>query len=93
MEYATRERFGGLGLKTIGGRFHRFGPQNPSGGFEEERTARGSIEEFASRRIYLMKGVGSSDASISSYTIMPSDYVVHSKYLRTKQELCNSPVK
>ena len=56
MEYATRERFGGLGLKTIGGRFHRFGPQNPGRGSEEERTARGSIEEFASRRSYLMKG-------------------------------------
>ena len=56
MEFATLGQFGGLGLKTIGGRFHRFGPQNPSGGFEEERTARGSIEEFASRRIYLMKG-------------------------------------
>jgi hypothetical protein len=44
-----------LGLKTIGGRFHEFGPQNPGGGFEEERTARGGIEEFASRRNYLMK--------------------------------------
>jgi hypothetical protein len=33
-----------------------FGPQNPGGGSEEERTARGGIEEFASRRSYLMKG-------------------------------------
>jgi hypothetical protein len=33
-----------------------FGPQNPGGGFEEERTTRGGIEEFASRRSYLMKG-------------------------------------
>ena len=56
MEYATHGRFGGLGLKTIGGRFHGFGPQNPGGGSEEERTARGDIEEFASRRSYLMKG-------------------------------------
>ena len=56
MEYATRGRFGGLGLKTIGGRFHGFGPQNPGGGSEEERTARGDIEEFTSRRSYLMKG-------------------------------------
>jgi hypothetical protein len=56
MEYATRGRFGGLGLKTISGRFHGFGPQNPGGGSEEERTARGGIEEFASRRSYLMKG-------------------------------------
>jgi hypothetical protein len=32
MEYATRGRFGGLGLKTIGGRFHEFEPQNPGGG-------------------------------------------------------------
>jgi len=27
-------RFGGLGLKTIGGGFHRFGPQNLGGGPE-----------------------------------------------------------
>ena len=56
MEYATRGWFSGLGLKTIGGRFHEFGPQNPGGGSEEERTARGGIGEFASRRSYLMKG-------------------------------------
>jgi hypothetical protein len=55
MEYATRGRFGGLGLKTIGGRFRRFEPQNPGGG-SEEQTACGVIEEFASRRSYLMKG-------------------------------------
>jgi hypothetical protein len=41
--------------KPSGGRVYGFGPQNP-GGFEEEWTARGGIEEFASRRIYLMKG-------------------------------------
>jgi hypothetical protein len=55
MEYATRRRFGGLGPKTIGDWFCRFGPQNSGGGFEEERTTRGGIEEFASRRSYLMK--------------------------------------
>jgi hypothetical protein len=48
-------RFGGLGLKTIGGHFCGFGPQNLGEGFEEERTARGSIEEFVSKRSYLMK--------------------------------------
>jgi hypothetical protein len=53
MEYATR---GGLGLKTIGCRFYGFGPQNPGGGSEEERMAHGGIEEFVSRRSYLMKG-------------------------------------
>jgi hypothetical protein len=56
MEYATHERFGGLGLKTISGWFHGFGPQNSGRGFEEEQTARGGIEEFASRQSYLMKG-------------------------------------
>jgi hypothetical protein len=45
-----------LGLKTIGGRFHGFWPQNPGGGSEKERTARGDIKKFASRRSYLMKG-------------------------------------
>jgi hypothetical protein len=57
MEYATRGRFGGLGLKTIGGRFHGFGPQNPGGGSDEEWMTHGGIEEFASRQSYLMKGV------------------------------------
>jgi hypothetical protein len=56
MKYTTRGRFGGLGLKTIGGRFHGFGPQNLGEGSEEERTANGGIKEFASRRSYLMKG-------------------------------------
>jgi hypothetical protein len=56
MEYTTHGRFGGLGLKTIGGRFRGFGSQNLDGGFEKERTARGGIEEFVSRRSYLMKG-------------------------------------
>ena len=54
MEYATCGRFGGFGLKTICGRFHGFGPQNPGGGSEKEQTARGGIEEFMSRRSYLM---------------------------------------
>jgi hypothetical protein len=56
MEYATRGQFGGLGLKTIGGWFYGFGPQILGGGSEEERTTRGGIKEFASRRSYLMKG-------------------------------------
>jgi hypothetical protein len=55
MEYTTHRCFGGFGLKTIGGGFHEFGPQNPRGGSEEERKARGGIEEFTSRRSYLMK--------------------------------------
>jgi hypothetical protein len=36
MEYATRGWFGDLGLKTIGARFHGFGPQNMDGGSEEK---------------------------------------------------------
>jgi hypothetical protein len=56
MEYATRGWFGGLDLKSISGRFHGFGSQNPGGGSEEERTTRGGIEEFAMRRSNLMKG-------------------------------------
>ena len=45
-------RFGGLGLKTIGGRFRGFGPQNPGGGSDAERTARGGIGEIASKQGY-----------------------------------------
>jgi hypothetical protein len=48
--------FGGFILKTIGAWVYRFGPQNPGGVFEEERMACGGIEEFASRRSYLVKG-------------------------------------
>jgi hypothetical protein len=44
-------RFSGLGLKTIGGQVYGFVPQNLGGGSEEEQTAHGGIEEFASRRI------------------------------------------
>jgi hypothetical protein len=57
MEYATR---GGLVVwasKPSGGRVYGFVPQNLGGGSEEEQTARGGIEEFASRRSYLMKGM------------------------------------
>jgi hypothetical protein len=46
MEYATRNGLVVLGLKTIGWT-----------GSEKGRTARGGIEEFVSRRSYLMKGV------------------------------------
>jgi hypothetical protein len=56
MEYVTHVWFDGLSLKTIGGRFHGFGPQNPGGGSEKERTARGGIEEFVPRQSYLMRG-------------------------------------
>jgi hypothetical protein len=57
MEYATTHgRFEGLDLKTIGRMVFGFEPYSPSGGFEEERTAHGGIEEFASRRNYLIKG-------------------------------------
>jgi hypothetical protein len=57
MKYANRGQFDSLSLKTIGGRFHGFEPQKPNGGSEEERMARDGIEEFASKRSYLMKGV------------------------------------
>jgi hypothetical protein len=56
MEYATRGRFDGLGLKTIRWTGLRFGSQNLGESSEEERTTFGGIEEFASRRSYLMKG-------------------------------------
>jgi len=45
-------RFGGLGLKTIGGGFRGFGPQNPGGGSDAERTARGGIGEIAWKQGY-----------------------------------------
>jgi hypothetical protein len=56
MEYATRGSLVVWASKPSGRRVYGFEPQNPSGGSEEERTARGGIEEFASKRSYLMKG-------------------------------------
>jgi hypothetical protein len=50
-------RFNGLSLKTIGRTVSGFRPQNPGGGSEKERTARGGIKEFVSRQSYLMKRV------------------------------------
>jgi hypothetical protein len=41
--------------KPSGGQVYGFGPQNPGRGFEKERTTRGGIKEFESRRSYLMK--------------------------------------
>jgi hypothetical protein len=56
MEYATRGGSVVWASKPSGGRIYGFEPQNPGGGSEEERMARGGIEEFMSRRSYLMKG-------------------------------------
>ena len=55
MKCATHGRFDGLSLKTTGWTVFGFRPQNPGEGSTEERTAHGGIEEFASRRCYLMK--------------------------------------
>jgi hypothetical protein len=55
MEYTTHKRVWWIGPQNHRWRVYGFGPQNPDGGSEEERTACGGIEEFASRRSYLMK--------------------------------------
>jgi hypothetical protein len=55
MEYATREWVCWFGPQNHRWQIYEFGPQNPGRGSEEERTTRGGIEEFASRRSYLMK--------------------------------------
>ena len=49
VEYATRGRFGGLGLKTIGDGFRGFRSQNLGRGSEKEPMAHGGIKEFALR--------------------------------------------
>jgi hypothetical protein len=56
MEYATRERVWWFGPQNHRWRVYGFRPQNLGGGSEEERMTRGGIEEFTSRRSYLMKG-------------------------------------
>jgi hypothetical protein len=72
MEYATHERFGGLGLKTIGGRVYGFGSQNLGGGSEEERTTRGGIEAKLSHE----ERGGRQMKITSGWTITSSGYVV-----------------
>jgi hypothetical protein len=57
MEYATRVRVRWFGPQNHRWRVYGFGAQNSGGDSEEEWTACGGIEEFASRRSYLMKGV------------------------------------
>jgi hypothetical protein len=52
MEYATRGTVCWFGPQNHWRRVYGFGPQNPGGGSEEKRTARGGIREFASRRNY-----------------------------------------
>jgi hypothetical protein len=56
MEYATHERIWWFEPQNHRWRVYEFGPQNPGGGSEEKRTAHDGIEEFASRRSYLIKG-------------------------------------
>jgi hypothetical protein len=56
MEYTTHERVWWFGPQNHQWLVYGFGPQNGGGGSEEERTARGGIEKFVSRRSYLMKG-------------------------------------
>jgi hypothetical protein len=52
MEYATHERVWWFGPQNYWWRVFGFGPQNPGGGSEEERTARGGIVYFTLRRSY-----------------------------------------
>jgi hypothetical protein len=76
----VRGAYGGLGLKTIGGRFHGFGPQNPGGGSEEEQTTHGGIEEKLSH-----EGHGGRRMKITSgWTITLLGYVVRLKISRGK---------
>ena len=58
-------RFGDLGLKTIGGGFPGFGPQNPGGGSDAERTARGGIGKIARSKATGEAARWSSDQKLS----------------------------
>jgi hypothetical protein len=55
IEYATSERVRWFGPQNHRCRVYGFGLQNLREGSEEDRTAHGNIEEFVSRRSYLMK--------------------------------------
>jgi hypothetical protein len=73
MEYATRGRFGGLGLKTIGGRFYGFGPQNSDRGSKEERASRGGIKGVRVEAKLSHEGCGGRQMKITSgWTITSS---------------------
>ena len=49
MEYVTRGRFGGFGLKTISGGFRGVRPQNLNGGSKENEQCMAASKEFTSR--------------------------------------------
>ena len=74
-------RFGGLGLKTIGGGFRGFGPQNPGGGSDAERTARGGIGEIAWSKAIGEEARWPSDQIIPSRTKLALGLVVWLMYL------------
>ena len=59
--------FDGLGLKTIGGGFDRFGPQNQ--GVADQRT-RGGISKLASRRSEVEKAPGPLDRRRKTWTVL-----------------------
>ena len=61
-------RFSGLGLKTIGGGFDRFGPQNRG---EADRWARGGISKLASKRSEVEKALGPLDRRRKTWMVLP----------------------
>ena len=71
MSVTRVEGFGGLGRKTIDGWFLGLGLKTRVWFQRESKVACGIIVELASRRSKGVKGACLSDASISSWTIMP----------------------
>jgi hypothetical protein len=72
MEYATRGRFDGLGLKTIGRTVSGFGPQNPSGGSEEKRGSTWWNHIGCVEAKQICARSRASDRIKNSWTIAPS---------------------
>jgi hypothetical protein len=85
----TPARFGSFDLKTVGGRFVGFGPQNL---VEDLGVAGDIIGELTLRRSFFIKGSWSSDVHNSTWIISPLGLSGSGKISRGMLGIYDSPI-